>query len=111
MKTLDLNSMNFDNLVKKSEKRRSIYLYPETIKKSADFKTEMKNFRKKLRNESLKIALQTFNAFKENKDTKKAVENFKDFYKNNFVTNDFSFESFSQISIKENPEQHKLFSV
>lgn len=112
MKTnLDLNSLNFDNLVKKSEKRKSLYKYSDEIKSSSDFKTEMKNFRKKVRNDSLKVSLAVFNAFKEKKNEEKAVKEFNEFYKNNFVSNDYSFESFSQISVKENAEQHKLYSV
>jgi hypothetical protein len=112
-KSESLDTLNFDSLIKKAEKRKSIYKYSVEILQSKDFKDEQKKFRKKLRNLSIKQCLTVFEAFKEKDEAKKesAVNSFNSFYKENFNYLDFSFESFSQVSIKESPEMHKLFSV
>lgn len=109
----NLDSMNFDNLVKRSEKRKSIYKYSVDVLESPDYKNEMKKLRKQLRNDSLKICLTVFNAFKskDKASIESAKKEFTAFYKKNFVVNDFSFESFSQVSVKENKEQHNLYSI
>jgi hypothetical protein len=109
----NLDQMNFDSLVKKSEKRKSIYKYPDELLQSADYKNEMKKLRKQLRNDSLKICLTVFNAYKskDKASIEAAKKEFTAFYKKNFVVNDYSFESFSQVSVKENKEQHDLYAI
>ncbi len=115
MKTekFNLDDLNFDSLVKKSEKRKSIYKYSDALLNDPDYKTKMKIQRKQNRNYSLKICLQVVEAFKSKNPEliEKAKKDFNQFYTENFVTNDYSYESFSQVSVKEDPLTHQLYSV
>jgi hypothetical protein len=111
--TIDLDSINVSAIEKKTEKRKSIYKYSDEIEASADHKELKKKFRKTIRPASMKHALLVFKAIKENNVSafNESKKSFLEFYTNNFLVNDFSFESFSQVSIKESPQEHSIYTI
>ena len=110
---ISLDSLNLDNLIKKSEKRKSLYKYSAELLADDNYKDLQKKKRKEIRNGTKKIALAVAIAYKEKNEEskKKAINEFNSFYKKNFQTNDFSFESFSQVSIKEDKDTHNLYTI
>lgn len=111
MKTLDLKSVNLSVLEKKANSNRghSIYKYSDEILKSADFKAEKKKRRKQIRSNQIKICLQIQKEFSEKQTVSSELKKeFETFYKENFLTNDFSPASFTAKSETENANEYNL---
>jgi len=102
-----LAKLNLNNFVKNGQGRKTIYKVDESIQND---ERAMKIFRRNLRREKTQICLKVVREYSETKKLSNATLNeFKKFYAEKFITNDFSNQSFS--SVNEEKDSAKLYEL
>ena len=102
-----LEQINVTTLKNAVSSKKSIYKYPTELTAKND-ESLFKKFRKNLRKDKYNFCVNIVTFAKENKITelKKEIESFMQFYKTNFIINDFNIDNFS------NTEKNKtLFAL
>jgi hypothetical protein len=107
MLTEKLAKLNLANFVKNGQGRKSIYKFPAEI---VNDEKKLKIFRRNLRKEKTQICLNIVREYSDKKTLSDVtVKNFKSFYAEKFLINDFSKESFT--SVNEEKESYKLYDI
>lgn len=102
-----LNKLNLSVFSKNGQGRKSIYKLPTEI---ANDEKKLKIFRRNIRRQKTNICLTIVREYQEKKKlSESTVKDFKKFYSENFIVNDYSKESFTSVS--EQKESYQLYDI